>query len=144
VRENDDNQNDDEAIDLARLIQSVKDKSSSIEIDAHLSDDFASRDDNHANREDSLNHANQMMKNLLNKTRHQINLLADISADQSLELIQENNSLILNYSRRKVRHDYRQLHHREFVKSAKLVSSFHEIDTSNIYEEAMIDSQSNQ
>jgi hypothetical protein len=32
----------------------------------------------------------------------------------------ENNSLILNYSRSKIRHDYKQLHHKNFVKSAKI------------------------
>jgi hypothetical protein len=70
VRENDDNQNDDEAINLARLIQLIRNKSSLIKIDAHLSDDFAARNNNHADREDFLNHANQMMKIFLNETRH--------------------------------------------------------------------------
>jgi hypothetical protein len=32
----------------------------------------------------------------------------------------ENNSLILNYSRSKIRHDYKQLHHKGFVKAAKI------------------------
>jgi hypothetical protein len=81
-----------------------------------------------------------MMKFFLNKTRHQINLLADISTDQSLKLIQENNSLILNYFRRKVRHDYRQFYHREFAKLTKLAFLSYEINTSNIYEKTIIDS----
>jgi hypothetical protein len=34
----------------------------------------------------------------------------------------KNNSLILNYSRSKIRHDYKQLHHKNFVKSAKIGS----------------------
>jgi hypothetical protein len=34
----------------------------------------------------------------------------------------ENNSLILNYSRSKIKHDYKQLHHKSFVKSAKIRS----------------------
>jgi hypothetical protein len=33
---------------------------------------------------------------------------------------EENNPLILNYSRSKIRHDYKQLHHKNFVKSAKI------------------------
>jgi DNA-binding transcriptional MocR family regulator len=32
---------------------------------------------------------------------------------------EEHNSLILNYSRSKIRHNYKQLHRRDFVKSTK-------------------------
>jgi hypothetical protein len=35
---------------------------------------------------------------------------------------EKNNSLILNYSRSKIRPDYKQLHHKSFVKSAKFES----------------------
>jgi hypothetical protein len=39
----------------------------------------------------------------------------------------ENNSLILNYSRSKIRHDYKQLHHRSFVKAAKKIGPIESI-----------------
>jgi hypothetical protein len=35
---------------------------------------------------------------------------------------EKNNSLILNYSRSKIKHDYKQFHHKSFVKSAKIES----------------------
>jgi hypothetical protein len=39
----------------------------------------------------------------------------------------ENNSLILNFSRSKIRHDYKQLHHKDFVKAAKQIESIKSI-----------------
>jgi hypothetical protein len=42
-------------------------------------------------------------------------------------IFDENNSLILNYSRSKIRHDYKQLHHRNFVKVAKQIESIKSI-----------------
>ncbi len=46
---------------------------------------------------------------------------SDNQSDNRL-ISEENNALILNYSRSKIRHDYKQLHHKNFVKSAKIES----------------------
>jgi hypothetical protein len=97
--------------------------------------------------DDSLNHAIEMIENLLQETRQQIAANNDLAnlinyadhEDQSQELIEKNNSLILSYSRSKIRHDYKQLHHRDFVKSVIT----HEIKALVIYKEVMIDSQAN-
>ncbi len=48
-------------------------------------------------------------------------------ADNRL-ISEENNSLILNYSKSKIRHDYKQLHHRDFVKAAKSIESIADHD----------------
>jgi hypothetical protein len=40
---------------------------------------------------------------------------------------EKNNPLILNYSRSKIRHDYKQLHHKSFVKAAKKIESIKSI-----------------
>jgi hypothetical protein len=65
-------------------------------------------------------------------------------ADNRL-ISEENNSLILNYSRSKIRHDYKQLHHRGFVKAAKKIesieSSEHGLVTSKTFEQAINESQ---
>jgi DNA-binding transcriptional MocR family regulator len=57
----------------------------------------------------------------------------------------ENNSLILNYSRSKLRHDYKQLHHRHFVKAAKKIESIesfeHDLVTSKTFEQIINESQ---
>jgi hypothetical protein len=55
-------------------------------------------------------------------------------------IFDENNSLILNYSRSKIKHDYKQLHHRDFVKAAKQIESIESIVdddlvTSKIFEQ---------
>jgi type IV secretory pathway VirB10-like protein len=58
---------------------------------------------------------------------------------------EENNSLILNYSRPKVRHDYKQLHHKDFVKAAKIGSiesvAEHGLVILKIFEQTINDSQ---
>jgi hypothetical protein len=60
-------------------------------------------------------------------------------------IFDENNSLILNYSRLKIRHDYKQLHHRDFVKTAKQIGSIeavdHDLVTLKIFEQIINDSQ---
>jgi DNA-binding transcriptional MocR family regulator len=66
--------------------------------------------------------------------------------DADNRLISErNNSLILNYSRSKIKHDYKQLHHRDFVKAAKKIesieSSEHDLVTSKTFEQIINDSQ---
>jgi hypothetical protein len=58
----------------------------------------------------------------------------------------ENNPLILNYSRSKIRHDYKQLHHRDFVKAAKQIESIgsiagHGLVISKTFEQIINDSQ---
>jgi hypothetical protein len=57
----------------------------------------------------------------------------------------ENNSLILNYSRSKVRHDYKQLHHKDFVKATKIESiestADHDLIISKTFEQIINDSQ---
>ncbi len=45
----------------------------------------------------------------------------DDQSDNRL-ISEENNTLILNYSRSKIRHDYKQLHYKNFVKAAKIES----------------------
>jgi hypothetical protein len=53
----------------------------------------------------------------------------------------ENNSLILNYSRPKIRHDYKQLHQKRFVKSAKTASIGHGLVILKTFEQVINDSQ---
>jgi FtsZ-interacting cell division protein ZipA len=60
-------------------------------------------------------------------------------ADNRL-ISEKNNSLILNYSRSKIRHDYKQLHHKNFVKSAKIGSikaTEHGLITLKTFEQAI-------
>jgi hypothetical protein len=58
---------------------------------------------------------------------------------------EENNSLILNYSRSKIRHDYKQVHQRDFVKATKIESiesvSEHDLIISKTFEQIINDSQ---
>jgi hypothetical protein len=81
------------------------------------------------------------MENSVNQANDQI----DDQSDNRL-ISDENNSLILNYSRSKIRHDYKQLHHRGFVKAAKQIGSIestagHGLVTSKIFEQAINGSQ---
>jgi type IV secretory pathway VirB10-like protein len=61
-------------------------------------------------------------------------------ADNRL-ISEENNPLILNYPRSKIRHDYKQLHHRGFVKAAKKIepieSPEHGLVTPKTFEQAI-------
>jgi hypothetical protein len=69
---------------------------------------------------------------------------SDDQADNRL-ISDENNSLILNYPRSKIRHDYKQLHHRSFVKAAKQIESIetvdHDLIISKTFEQTINDSQ---
>ncbi len=80
---------------------------------------------------------------------------ASASAENSIELVDETillnqkveslNSLIMIDCRNKIRHDYKQLHTREFAKAAKLViAASHQIALLSTYEEAISKSQVNQ
>jgi hypothetical protein len=68
----------------------------------------------------------------------------DDQSDNRL-IFDENNSLILNYSRSKIRHDYKQLHHKNFVKATKIESiesvAEHDLVISKIFEQTINDSQ---
>ncbi len=68
----------------------------------------------------------------------------DDQSDNRL-IFDENNSLILNYSRSKMKHDYKQLHHRDFVKAAKQIGSIeavcHGLVISKTFEQIINDSQ---
>jgi hypothetical protein len=136
---------DDDSIDIIKLIQLVKNFVQLVRATHEATSNHQTNQDDEKN--DSLNHAIEMIKNLLQEARQQIaanNDLVNLAdhadhADQSQELIEQNNSLVLNYLRSKIRHDYKQLHHRDFVKSVIA----YEIKTLVIYEEAMIDSQAN-
>ncbi len=73
--------------------------------------------------------------------------VADQAANQA-ELLTNNqlisekhNSLILNYPRSKIRHDYKQLHRRGFVKSAKIESMRHDLITSKTFEQIINEPQ---
>jgi hypothetical protein len=70
--------------------------------------------------------------------------LIDDQPDNRL-ISDENNPLILNYPRSKIRHDYKQLHHRGFVKAAKQIGSMkaagHGLVTSKIFEQTINGSQ---
>jgi hypothetical protein len=75
---------------------------------------------------------------------HQADDQIDDQSDNRL-IFDENNSLILNYSRSKIRHDYKQLHHRDFVKAAKQIESIKAVDHDLIifktFEQIINDSQ---
>jgi hypothetical protein len=78
---------------------------------------------------------NQVDQSVVHQTANQAELVADN------QLISEkHNSLILNYSRSKIRHDYKQLHRRDFVKSTKFESR-HELIISKTYEQVINGSQ---
>jgi hypothetical protein len=65
------------------------------------------------------------------------------NADNRL-ISEENNSLILNYSRSKIKQDYKQLHHKDFVKATKIKSiesSEHDLITSKTFEQIINDPQ---
>ncbi len=64
---------------------------------------------------------------------------AELVADNQL-ISEEHNSLILSYSRPKIRHDYKQLHRRNFVKSAKFESG-HGLITSKTFEQVINEPQ---
>ncbi len=71
-------------------------------------------------------------------------MINQLKADNCL-ISEENNSLILNYSRSKIRHDYKQLHHRNFVKAAKIESiestAGHDLVISKTFEQIINDPQ---
>jgi hypothetical protein len=82
------------------------------------------------------------------KPDEMINSINDQIDDQSNNRLisDENNPLILNYSRSKIRHDYKQLHHRDFVKAAKHIESIestadHDSIISKIFEQIINDPQ---
>jgi hypothetical protein len=58
---------------------------------------------------------------MTNSINHQADDQIDDQSDNRL-ISDENNPLILNYPRSKIRHDYKQLHHKDFVKAAKIRS----------------------
>ncbi len=80
---------------------------------------------------------NQVDQSLVNQTANQAELMTDN------QLISEkHNSLILNYSRSKIRHDYKQLHRRSFVKSTKQAfESRHELMILKTYEQVINEPQ---
>jgi hypothetical protein len=71
-------------------------------------------------------------------------LMSDSKSDDQTDnhlISDENNSLILNYSRSKIRHDYKQLHQKNFVKSAKTISIEHDLVIFKIFEQIINDPQ---
>jgi vacuolar-type H+-ATPase subunit I/STV1 len=78
------------------------------------------------------------------KSDDQSNDQIDDQSDNRL-ISDENNSLILNYSRSKIRHDYKQLHHKNFVKATKIESiesaAEHDLVISKTFEQIINDSQ---
>jgi alkyl hydroperoxide reductase subunit AhpC len=89
------------------------------------------------------------------ENQNQDSLSSAENAKNSIELIDETilsnqkieflNSLIMIDRRNKIRHDYKQLHTREFAKAAKFViAASHQIATLSTYEKAISRSQVNQ
>jgi hypothetical protein len=75
-------------------------------------------------------------------------LMSDSKSDDQTDnrlISDENNSLILNYSRSKIRHDYKQLHHKDFVKTTKQIESIKAVDHDLVifktFEQTINDSQ---
>jgi hypothetical protein len=109
----------DDSINIIKLIQSVRNFAHSVKVAHEVNIDQTNHDENERDKEDdSLDHAIEMIENLLQETRQQIATNDDFAdlvnhvdhadyADQSQEVIEENNLLILNYSRPKIRHDYK-------------------------------------
>ncbi len=74
---------------------------------------------------------NQVDQSVVDQTANQ----AELVIDNQL-IFEKYNSLILNYSRSKIRHDYKQLHPRSFVKSTKQAfESGHGLITSKTFEQ---------
>jgi hypothetical protein len=120
------------------LISSSADSSQSVKVDQAAS--LHEVEDTlvvSANQDDEDDHfvltndseSNEMINSVNKETNN--NLISD-----------ENNSLILNYSRSKIRHDYKQLHQKEFVKAFKQIeSSEHDLVISKTFEQIINDPQ---
>jgi hypothetical protein len=156
-RENSDSENSDHQDDLIESIssadsltemQSVKrnlisssaDSSQSVKVDQIASLHAAENtlvvsanqddDDEHINDELSVlvsdSKSNEMINHQSDDQTQSKKIINQQEADNRL-ISEKNNSLILNYSRSKIRHDYKQLHHRDFVKAAKKIESIESI-----------------
>jgi hypothetical protein len=140
------------------LISSSADSSQSVRVDQIASLHAAENtlvvsadqddDDKHTNDELSVlmsdSKSNEMINHQLDDQTQSKEMINQQEADNRL-ISEENNSLILNYSRSKIRHDYKQLHHRSFVKAAKKIesieSSEHDLVTSKTFEQVINESQ---
>jgi hypothetical protein len=73
-----------------------------------------------------------------NETKNSIN-----QKTNNCFISKKNNALILNYSRSKIKHDYKQLHHKNFVKAAKSIKSIadHDLIILKTFEQIINDSQ---
>jgi hypothetical protein len=79
---------------------------------------------------------------LMNELENQIKMINQVKLVINNQLISEkHNSLILNYSRFKIRHNYKQLHRKNFVKSAKIELIKHDLIILKTFEQIINDSQ---
>ncbi len=83
---------------------------------------------------------------LENQNQDSSTFAKNLSAENSIELVDETilsnskeifNSLIMINRRNKIRHDYKQLHTREFAKAAKFVTASHQIAIFSTYKKAI-------
>jgi hypothetical protein len=103
-------------------------------------------DDEHTNDELSVlvsdSKSNEMINHQSDDQTQSKKMINQQKADNRL-ISEKNNSLILNYSRSKIRHDYKQLHHRSFVKATKSIKSTadHGLVISKTFEQIINDPQ---
>jgi hypothetical protein len=130
------------------LISSPTDSSQSVRVDQiaslHAAENTLVVSANQDDDDDHFVLANDSKPNeMINSINHQTDDQIDDQSNNRL-ISDENNSLILNYSRSQIRHDYKQLHHKSFVKSAKIESKRavdHDLIISKTFEQIINDSQ---
>jgi vacuolar-type H+-ATPase subunit I/STV1 len=131
------------------LTSSSADSSQSVKVDQtalHAAENtlVASADQDHD--DDHFVLASDSKSNeMINSINHQTDDQIDDQTDNRL-ISEKNNPLILNYPRSKIRHHYKQLHHRDFVKAAKQIGSIkstaeHDLVTSKTFKQIINDPQ---
>jgi hypothetical protein len=106
------------------LISSSADSSQSVRLDQIAS--FHAAENTlvvSANQDDDDEHTNDELSVLVSDSKsaeqEEPNEMTNQQDADNRLISEKNNPLILNYSRSKIRHDYKQLHYKSFVKSAK-------------------------
>jgi acetyl/propionyl-CoA carboxylase alpha subunit len=133
------------------LISSPADSSQSVKVDqaaSHAAENTLVVSANQNDNDEELSvlmsdsKSNEMINHQSDDQTQSKKMINQQEADNRL-ISEENNSLILNYSRSKIRHNYKQLHHKSFVKAAKSIESTadHDLITFKTFEQIINDSQ---
>ncbi len=131
--------NQEKVISSAKSLQSVKNnQKTTYQVDNQIASTHAAETeinpaDENAKHFVLVSEPENQPEAIVSEMINQAESVVKNQADNRL-ISEEHNSLILNYSRSKIRHDYKQLHRRDFVKSAKFESG-HELITSKTFEQ---------